>query len=191
MRIFVECLRFLLPIQDWSSTDGLVDGGDFRLRSSNQAGAGVSDRLASTNAERLVVDLHSVHLELPVSLAVDRQVGEVAGVVIRVGSTEDDFTAAGCRRVAVQVEREDRLWHQSLVEHVVERRFDAIDGNRFVAKSENSVARGKEIDEMRGNIQADHDDLQFSGDENQARFRDCLSERLFLDVQAANLQNEG
>lgn len=131
-----------LPIQDWSSADGLIDGGDFSLWSSDQTGSGVSDGLASVDTERLVIHLHTVHLKLPVSFAVDGQVSEVAGVVIRIRTAEDDFTAAGRCWVAVQVEREHWCRHESLIEHVVERRLDSIDGNRFVTETENSVAVG-------------------------------------------------
>ena len=64
--------------------DNSVQFGDFCARTGDQAGAGVSDCLASSVAELFAVvgDRHSIHCELPVADSGDVRVREFALVVL-------------------------------------------------------------------------------------------------------------
>lgn len=134
----------VLAVDDWSSTDQLIDLFDFIQWSGNQAGACVSDRLASILAEWLVTNHDGVHFELPICFTINWHVSEVAFVVLWIGTTENDFATFFALRITIQVEREDWVFDESLVVQIVKRWCDVINGNRAVAQTENSV-------EFRGN----------------------------------------
>jgi hypothetical protein len=74
-----------------TNKNNLVDLGDLLDRAGDEAGAGVSDGLAAAVAERVGADLDRVHGELPVALAGDGNVGEVADVVVGIRAAEDDL----------------------------------------------------------------------------------------------------
>ena len=74
-----------------SSSDLLLNGQDILDRAGDKRGSGVGDGLAAALAESGAADLERVHAELPISSPRHRNVGEVAGVAVGVGTTEDDL----------------------------------------------------------------------------------------------------
>lgn len=89
----------VLTPHDGGGADGLIDGFGFSQRPGDQAGAGVGDSLAPIFAKLLLSNLDSVHFDLPVGLAVDRQIGEVSLVMGGVGASKDYFATLLCGRV--------------------------------------------------------------------------------------------
>lgn len=152
--------------------DDLVQLANLRAWTSDQAGAGVSDRLAAAVAELLAVvgDLNAVHCELPVAHSSDVRVREVALVVFRVRTAEDDLTADLAVWVTVQVEAEHRV-NETLLDHVVEHRHDAIDRDGWEAETEDTV--------------------EFGSNERDSRLLQGLRERLVLDVSAGDRDGVG
>jgi len=145
--------------------------GDFLERSGDEGSAGIGDGLASTVAERRTTDLHAIHFELPISTASDGDVREVTVVARGVGTPEDDFTSFVSSRVAAEVKREDGRRHQILSHHIVENRWNAVDGNRVVSHAENAV--------------------EFGRDEGHARLVGSLGEGLTFDLERADGDDVG
>ena len=80
-------------------------------------------------------------------------------------TTENNFATNVTVRVTVQVEREHRI-HQTLLDHVVEHRHDAIDRDGWEAQTENTI--------------------EFGGDERDSRLLYGFGERLVLNVSASD-----
>lgn len=75
--------------------------------------------------ELVITELDLLELNLPVSLAADGNVLDLASVSIVIDTTKDGLSAIFFR--GTKTEREDGSIKQALVDHAVERRCDVVD----------------------------------------------------------------
>eukprot|EP00916_Digyalum_oweni_P022447 GHVL01037209.1.p2 GENE.GHVL01037209.1~~GHVL01037209.1.p2 ORF type:complete len:328 (-),score=26.81 GHVL01037209.1:337-1320(-) len=168
----LAAVNSVLSCSQRRGSDGLVESGDLRGGSSDERGTGVSDGLAASLAELLRSShRHTVHLDLPVPLFGDWQVGEVARVFLGVTASQDQLSSLRCLGVSVKVEGESWLGDQALRYSVVERGHDSVHRDGLVAQSQDSV-------KLRGN-------------EGDARLLGGLSEGLLLNLHAADSEGVG
>src|SRR5204863_3678788 len=80
-----------------------------------------------------------VEIDLPVSLAAQGDLDQVTAVVIFVDPTEGSFRFISLFVAVTQVETEHWLIQQILIQHVVERRYNPIDGDGVISKPKNAI----------------------------------------------------
>lgn len=87
----------------------------------------------------------SIKINFPVSLAAEGNRGHLAGVVALVDAAKGRHRVVSVLVGIAQIERKDGLIQQVLVEHVVERWDDLVDGDRVISQTQNTVkaAKGK------------------------------------------------
>lgn len=90
--------------------------------------------------------------------------------MIRIGTTENNFTAVFATGVTVQIEGEYWIRNQSLVDQIIEWRNHLIHRDWLVCQTENAI--------------------EFGCHENESRLTECFGEGLVFDVQATNLSRE-
>lgn len=59
--------------------------------------------------------------------------------MIGIRASENHLTADLCGRISVQVETKDRLLHQALLDHVIERWCYTVNGDSGIRHAENTV----------------------------------------------------
>lgn len=85
----------------------------------------------------IVTKRNLLEFNLPVSLATNRGVVDLARIGTGVNTTEDSLTAVVLRRA--QTEGEHRLGDDTLVDQLVEYRGDVVNGDSVVSKTENTI----------------------------------------------------
>lgn len=84
----------------------------------------------------LIAEADGVKVDLPVSLAAQRDLGDLASVVVLVDTAKDDL---GVILAAAEVKGKDGLVNELLVDHGVEGRNDTLDSDAVKAETENAV----------------------------------------------------
>lgn len=87
----------------------------------------------------MVTESDGVELDLPVSLAPQWNVGDVARVVSFVKTAERDLGSVLALGGVAKVESKDRLIQKLLVEHVVEWRWDSVDTDSVITETQDAV----------------------------------------------------
>jgi hypothetical protein len=135
---------------------------------SDERGTSVQDDTSVVHLSGLVTEGDRIEVNLPVSLAPQRNLGELAGVVVLVHATKG-YLGLGAFVVGVsEVEGEDGFVQQALVQHVVERRDDLVDTDGIVSQA--------------------HDAIESAKGKSEARLGSSLSKVLVLDFQVADLE---
>lgn len=93
---YLVAIDEVLSVGDGCCSDRLIDLLDFIGRASDEAGTSVRYRLTSVRTQFLVGYMDSVHRKLPVTPLRHGNIGEVAGVMVRIRATKDDLSAL-CR----------------------------------------------------------------------------------------------
>lgn len=114
----------------------------------------------------MVAKSDSVELDLPVSLAPQWDVGNVARVVGFVETTECNFRSILALGGVAEVKCKDWLVQKLLIKHAVERRWDSVDADSVISESQDAIksAKGK----------------------GKTRLGSGFSEKLVLDCQITN-----
>lgn len=99
--------------------------------------------LASINSSASVIHLKRIvakgdllQLDFPISVATDGNIVYFALVGVVVDTSKDGFTTI---RVGSNSEREEGLIEQTLINHIVKRWHNTVDGNRIKRKTQDSV----------------------------------------------------
>lgn len=142
----------------------LSDGGG----KSNEGCAGIQDDTSVVHLSGLVAEGDGIKVNLPVGLAPQGNLGQLASVVALINTTKGSLGFLVLVGVA-KVEGENRLVQKTLVEHVVEGRHDAVDTDGVVAKA--------------------HDAVEPAEGKSEARLRGGLGEVLVLHLEVANLED--
>ena len=119
--------------------DGYVQKLGQRGRQSDEGGAGIKDSTSVVNFSSLVAERYGVKVNLPVGLAAERDLGHLASVVGLINTTEHSLRSITIVVGVAQVESKDLLIKKALVDHVVERRGDLVNGDGIVAESQDAV----------------------------------------------------
>ena len=166
-RVTLLALNGVLAVVTLLGTNLLVEQLSESGGEGNEGSAGVEDGTGVVQRSRLVTEGDLIEVDLPVSLAAEGNLGQLAGVVVLVDTTEQGL-ALGTLIVGVaEVEAEDGLVEKTLVDHAVERRHNAVDGDGVIAKT--------------------HDAVETTKGEGKTGLRGRLSEELVLDLEVANL----
>jgi hypothetical protein len=133
----------------------------------NEGSAGVKDGTGVVQRSRLVTEGDLIEVDLPVGLAAEGNLGQLASVVVLVDTTEQGLALSALIVGVAEVEAEHGLVEQTLVDHAVERRDNAVHGDGVVAET--------------------HDTVEAAEGESEAGLRGSLSEQLVLDLEVADL----
>lgn len=133
----------------------------------NEGSAGVEDGTGVVQRSRLVTEGDLIEVDLPVGLAAEGNLGQLASVVVLVDTTEQGLALSTLVVGVAEVEAEDGLVEKTLVNHAVERRNNAVDGDGVIAKT--------------------HDTVETAKGEGKTGLRGRLSEQLVLDLEVADL----
>jgi hypothetical protein len=110
-------------------------------RSSDEGGASIDGGASVLKLENLITESNRLELNLPISLATNGNVIDLASVVVGVNATKDGLAWVFLR--VTDTEREDRFVEKTLVEEFVEGRSDVIDRNRVIGKTEDTIELSK------------------------------------------------
>ena len=142
----------------------LGDGGG----ESNEGCAGVENDTSVVHLSSLLAKGDGIEINLPVGLAPQGDLGQLAGVVALVDAAKGSLRLLLLVGIA-KVEGENRLVQKTLVEHVVEGRHDAVDTDGVVAKA--------------------HDAVEPAESKSETRLRGGLGKVLVLDLEVTNLED--
>jgi hypothetical protein len=151
-------------VEGWQILQKLGDGGG----KGDERGTGVKNNTGVVHLGGLLAEGDRIKVNLPVGLAPQRKLDHLAGVVALVDATEGSLGLLLLVGVA-EVEGEHGLVQKTLVEHVVERRDDALDTDGVVAKT--------------------HDTVEPAEGERKTGLRGGLGEVLMLHLEVANLED--
>ncbi len=101
-----------------------------------QGRAGIQDDTSVLELSNLVAESNGVKVDLPVSLAAERNVLNLARVVILVNTAKNGLAAL---ILLTKVKGKDSLVNELLVDHLVEGRDHLVDGDGVIAKTQNTV----------------------------------------------------
>jgi hypothetical protein len=165
--IHLVALNRVLSVERLLCADFLVQELGNGGGQSDQRGTGVQDDTSVVHLGSLVTEGDRIEVNLPVSLAPQGKLGELAGVVVLVHATKGCLGLAAVVGVS-KVEGEDGFVQQALVQHVVDRRDDLVDTDGIVSQA--------------------HDAIESAKGKSEARLRSGLSKVLILDLQVADLE---
>ena len=150
-------------------TDLLVQELSKSRGQSNERGTGIKDDTSVVKLGNAVTESNSIQVNLPVGLAAEGDLDELASVVVLVDTTEGSLGVIALLVGVTQVEGEDRLIQEALVQHVVKGRDHLVNRDGVITQTQNTIesAEGK----------------------GQSRLASSLSEVLLLDLQVADLQS--
>jgi hypothetical protein len=142
----------------------LSNGGGKR----DQRCAGVKDDTSVVHLGGLLAKCDRIKVNLPVRLAPQGKLDELASVVALVDAAESSLGLLLLVGIA-EVESEHGLVEQALLEHVVERRHNALDADGVVAET--------------------HDAIEPAESKGETGLRGGLSEVLVLHLKVADLED--
>lgn len=147
-------LNRVLAVKALLGTNLLVEQLSKSRGENVQGSSGIEDGTMALEVSSLVAKGDGVEVNLPVSLAAERDVGDLA-LVVRVINTSEDSLALIALVVGVaEVEGEDGLIDGLLVDHLVKGRNDLVHGDGVVTKTEDAVeaAKGKGQTRLAGGL---------------------------------------
>jgi hypothetical protein len=150
-------------------TDLLVEQFSKSGGKGDERGAGVKDSTGVVQRSRLVTEGDLIEVDLPVSLAAKRDLGHLAGIVVLVDTTEHGLALSALVVGVAEVETEHGLIEETLLEHAVEWRNNAVHGDGVVAQT--------------------HDTVETAKGKGKTGLRSRLGEQLVLDLEVANLDS--
>jgi hypothetical protein len=120
---------------------------------SDQGSTGVQNDTSVLKLGGIFAERDGVEINLPVGLAAQGDLGDLAGVVVLVNTTEDNLGVVSTVGIA-QVEGEYLVVQKLLVDHLVERRDNAVDRDSVVAETQNAVkpAKGESQTRLAGGL---------------------------------------
>lgn len=166
--VTLVALNGVLTVIRLLSTDLLVQKLGDCGRKGNERCASVQDDTSVVHLGSLLTESDGVEVDLPVSLAPQRNLGKLAGVMALIDTTKGSNRLLALVGVA-EVEGKDGLVQQALVEHVVERGHDLVDRDGVVAEAHNAIETTK--------------------GKGKAGLRGSFGEVLVLDLEVANLED--
>jgi hypothetical protein len=166
-RVTLLALDAVLAVVTLLGTNLLVEQLSKSGGKGNEGSAGVEDGTGVVQRSRLATEGDLVEVDLPVSLAAEGNLGQLAGVVVLVDAAEQGLALSTLVVGVAEVEAEHGLIKKTLVNHAVERRDNAVHGDGVVAKT--------------------HDTVEAAKGEGKTGLRGSLSEQLVLDLEVANL----
>lgn len=101
-----------------------------------QGSTSVEDSTSAFELGSLVTERNRLDVDLPVGLAAERDVLDLALVVVLVDTTENSLATLV---ITAEVESKDRLVNELLVDHLVERRDDLVHRDGIVAETQDTV----------------------------------------------------
>lgn len=108
-----------------------------KVRGENvQRSTSVEDSTSALELGSLVTERNRFDINLPVGLAAERDVLDLALVVVLVDTTENSLATLV---ITAEVESKDGLVNELLVDHLVERRDNLVDGDGIVAETQDTV----------------------------------------------------
>lgn len=134
----------------------------------NERGASVQDNTGVLQLGSAVTEGDGIKVDLPVRLAAERNVDQLASVAALVNTTESGLGLIAFLVGVTKVEGKDGLVQEALVECVVEGRDHLVDGDGVKAQTQDTVETAK--------------------GESQTRLLSRLGKVLVLDLQVTNLQ---
>lgn len=107
---------------------------------SDERGTGVEDNTVALKVRNIIAIANGIEVHLPVGLAAERDLGDLASVLLIVDTAKHNL---GLAVLVSEIEREDGLINELLLNHLVERRGDAIHSDPRVAETENAIKATK------------------------------------------------
>lgn len=138
-RVALGAINSVLTVETLLGANLLVQELGKSGRKSNERSTSVKNNSSVVNLSSGVAESDGVKVDLPVSLAAERDLGHLAGVVVLVDTTEGSLRVVLATGSVAEVEGENGLIDQSLVDHVVEGRNDLVDRNAVVAETHDTV----------------------------------------------------
>ena len=130
----------------------------------NKRSSGIEDSTSIVHLSSLLAKSDGVKVNLPVSLAAEGKLGDLAGIMRRVNAAKDGLRlllASGSK-----VKGKNGIIQKPLVDHVVEWRGDSVDGDGIIAQSQNAIEPAES--------------------KSKPRLIGSLSKELILDFQVAD-----
>lgn len=108
-------------------------------RKSDEGRASVEDDTSVVKFSGRITECDGVKINLPVGLAAEGNLGHLAGVMALVDSAKGNDGVITLLVGITQVESKDGLIQQVLVQHLVERRNNLVDGDGIITQTQNTV----------------------------------------------------
>lgn len=105
----------------------------------NEGGTSVQNDTSVLKFSNVVAKGNGVEFDLPVGLAAERDLDQLASVVALVDTTKGSDGVIAILVGVAKVESEHRLIHELLVDHVIEGRNHLVHGDGIIAKAENTI----------------------------------------------------
>ena len=137
-------------------------------RKSDQRSTGIEDSASVVELSGVLAKGDGIEVDLPVSLASEREFDHLAGVSTGINTTEGDHRLGLLVGIA-KIKCEDGLVEKSLVDHVVEWRRNVVDGNGVVSHTKNAIKSAE--------------------GESKTRLARGLTKQLVLDLKVSNLED--
>lgn len=171
--ITLVTLNSVLSVVSLLGTNFLVQKLSKSSWESDEGSSSVQDNTSSLERSLRLAEGDSIEINLPVSLASQWDVGQLAGEVVLVDATEGSLRVVSILGVA-KVESENGLIQETLLNHVVEWWGNLVDGDGVISKTK--------------------DTIETAECESKTWLLSSLSEKLVLDLQVTNchgiLRNE-
>ena len=135
---------------------------------SDERSTGVQNDTSVVHLSSLIAKGDGIEVNLPVGLAPQWDLSELARVVTLINAAESGDRLLLLVGVS-EIKGEDGLVQKSLVEHVIERRDNLVHADCIVAQT--------------------HDAVEPAEGKSKTRLRGCLGKVLVLDLQIANLES--
>lgn len=149
--------------------------------------AGVKDDTSVLELGNLVAKGNGIKVHLPVGLAAEGDVLDLALVTVLVDATEDSLALA----LGVgEVESENGLVQETLVDHLVEGRDDAVDGDGVVGQTKDAIkaAKGKSKAGFAGGLgKVLILDLEVTDGENIVGYEASQATRAVMDLEVGSV----
>lgn len=153
---------------------------------SDQGGTGVENDTSVVQLSNLVAKGNGIEVNLPVGLAAERNLGQLASVVALVDTTEGSLGVVTLLVGVAQVEAEDRLVKQTLVQQIVEGRGDLVDGDGVIAQTQDAIetTKGKGQTGLAGGLREELVlDLQVTDRNDILRYEATQASRSVTDAE--------
>mmetsp|Transcript_23820 Transcript_23820/g.70690 ORF Transcript_23820/g.70690 Transcript_23820/m.70690 type:complete len:382 (+) Transcript_23820:484-1629(+) len=131
--------RLALHCNCRARTNGRVDQFNLVCRTGDQGSTSVSNSSTALRTQRLALDLHVVHVKLPITLARNRGPSALSLEMSFINASQKQLAANICIWVPVQPEAEHWLINKCRINHLGEWWHRLLHGNIRKSKTKNSV----------------------------------------------------